>query len=425
MSEFYKLDTKDYTPSEMRRLLDLEEPYTKESVIAAEQRYKKRIEADDSIGKKKKKEIINFLSAVTKELVKTRADKQRHLIPSTVNDRGMVIRPPNRQQRSEMKLNPVQNTLADAAAQSWGRPTVTRCLALNSKFRDNYYGTLSTDFLVTLPTVIKQVVSMRISAFEIPNTYFQISKSLGNNYFWLGWQEGLALLMKWYFISIPDGSYTRSSMQSIINEVIQKATGRPAGSCPQCIIDNASVRTVFALPTTITNPNSFLQLAFNRTRGGQTTTLPDISFNELPNLEETTTNISANFGWILGYRMAEYKASTAYVSEGVYDAWGMKYLFVAIDDFNKNFTDFMIPAYNSSLGRTNIMARISLGSVQAAINGTSLAAQSGSQSWSTRQYFGPVDIQKVRITITDENGRVINLNNMDLSLAIDVVCLYN
>ena len=92
----------------------------------------------------------------------------------------MVIHKQTAAQRQQMKLNPIQNSLADAAAQSWGRPTVTRCLALNSKFRDNYYGTLSTDFLVTLPTVIKQVVSMRISAFEIPNTYFQISKSLGN-----------------------------------------------------------------------------------------------------------------------------------------------------------------------------------------------------------------------------------------------------
>ena len=35
------------------------------------------------------------------------------------------------------------------------------------------------------------------------------------------------------------------------------------------------------------------------------------------------------------------------------------------------------------------------------------------------------DIEKLHISITDEFGRVINLNNMDLSLALTFVCLYN
>ena len=42
----------------------------------------------------------------------------------------------------------------------------------------------------------------------------------------------------------------------------------------------------------------------------------------------------------------------------------------------------------------------------------------------TRNYFGPVNIQKLRIQLLDEYGRVINMNNMDYSLCLDFTCIY-
>ena len=42
-----------------------------------------------------------------------------------------------------------------------------------------------------------------------------------------------------------------------------------------------------------------------------------------------------------------------------------------------------------------------------------------------RFYFGPVDIQRLELQILDEYGRVIDLNNMDYSMALNLVCLYD
>ena len=76
------------------------------------------------------------------------------------------------------------------------------------------------------------------------------------------------------------------------------------------------------------------------------------------------------------------------------------------------------------MGRDNILARISLAPLLSTVsNGTSLADQFNPGDF-VRNYFGPVDIEKLRVTIVDEFGRVINLNNMDLSLAFTFVCLY-
>jgi hypothetical protein len=411
MSEYWKLTVSDYNLNEIQNLFGLKDPHTLEEIINSDIILTERIKIDDSIDANKKQQILTFLNDAKEKLIDEQKKSMSHLTKTHVHtgDGHMV------QSNKHRSLATIHSS----------HPNYKKVLAINSKFRDDYYGTLSTDFLLNPPTKISQVMSLELTGFELPNTYFQISKSLGNNFFWLGWQKTAPLVLNWYYIDIPDGTYNRESMQGKINTEIQKATGLPAGSCPQCVIDTASFRTVFALPTTTTNPAAFLQLAFNRLRGGYTST--DASQNNLvpADIDSTDSNIAQNFGWILGFRMAEYKASTAYVSEGVYDAWGTKYVYVIVNDFNKNFSNLIEPVYNSSLGRDNILARVSLAPLLSTIsNGTSLADQFNRGDY-VRNYFGPVDIEKMRITITDEFGRVINLNNMDLSLAITCTCLYS
>ena len=427
MSDYWKLNIKDYTISELDDMFNLTAPYTLEHIVNADNDLTEKINTDSSIDLNKKRQILTFLSEAKEKLIQAHKKDIAQLKKTSIHDTGgHMIQKTNQQSF-------IQGVTEPLTLKGIPKPVFKKVLALNSKFRDDYYGTLSTDYLTTLPTKLKEVVSMELSGFEFPNTYFQISKSLGNNFFWLGWQKSTPLVLSWYYIAIPDGTYERKTMQDIINTQIQKATGKPAEECPQCSIDIPSLRTIFALPTTTSNPAAFLQLAFNRTRGPATTstgtktyTITDASQNNIApaDIDTTNTNIAQNFGWILGFRMAEYKASTAYVSEGVYDSWGTKYLYVIVNDFNKNYTNLIEPIYNSSLGRDNILARISLAPLLSTVsNGTSLADQFNPGDY-VRSYFGPVDIEKIRITIVDEFGRVINLNNMDLSLSLNFVCLY-
>ena len=43
----------------------------------------------------------------------------------------------------------------------------------------------------------------------------------------------------------------------------------------------------------------------------------------------------------------------------------------------------------------------------------------------TREYFGPVDIQKLHFQILDEYGRIVDFNNMDWSCALTFDVLYD
>jgi len=101
-----------------------------------------------------------------------------------------------------------------------------------------------------------------------------------------------------------------------------------------------------------------------------------------------------------------------------------------VNDFNKNFTNNFETLYNKSLGRDNILARIPLkpvtynSSTQTSLNisfhdGTHHA---GSHS---RTYYGPVDIEKIHISVVDDFGRIIDLNNMDITFELTFTCLRN
>ena len=94
-------------------------------------------------------------------------------------------------------------------------------------------------------------------------------------------------------------------------------------------------------------------------------------------------------GWQLGYRKAEYTAtpSTQAISEGICLVCGPRYGFIVYQS-------------TSDPGLTTQLNRM-------------------------REYFGPVDIQRLHIALYDEFGRIIDLNNMDWSITLAFELLYN
>jgi hypothetical protein len=70
----------------------------------------------------------------------------------------------------------------------------------------------------------------------------------------------------------------------------------------------------------------------------------------------------------------------------------------------------------------NILARISLqtGNFQTTSSKNNLSIISY-----PRQYFGPVDIQKINVQLLDEYGRILNLNNMDFSFCLSFQAVYD
>ena len=276
---------------------------------------------------------------------------------------------------------------------------------IDTRFRNNYYTTNASNFNVDLPLKISQVVSLQLSALEMPNTFYVISQVYGNNFFVLE-ISGLAPLT----VTIPDGNYDYLSLQDYINNYLQTVgTG-----------DYQNIRFLSDMNTPLgTGPSG----GSGKTILGSTSGTIAFSLNFLTDRygnEDRQTPLPLKLGWLMGFREGYYENALTYVSEGIINLVGPRYIYLVVDDFNNNVNDGFYAAFSSSILNKNILARISL-------EGTvfnMMSKDNFNLITSPRQYFGPVDIQKLQIQLLDEYGRILNLNNMDYSFCLTFQTIY-
>jgi hypothetical protein len=275
---------------------------------------------------------------------------------------------------------------------------------IDTRFRENYYASQSSNFHLDLPIRLTQVVSLQLSALELPSTFYAISKVFGNNFFVI-YITGVEPLI----VTIPDGNYTYLSLQIYINTFLSTAPleyqtiqfladintpgGQGSGGSGKMVVGS-------------TNGTIQFSLNFQTDRYGN---------------EEKQTPLPLKMGWLMGFREGYYENNTTYVSEGLIDLLGPRYIYLVVDDFNNNVSDGFYGAFTSSILNKNILVRITLqGSVFSILTQNNLLLVT-----TARQYFGPVDIQKMQIQLLDEYGRILDMNNMDYSFCLSFQTIYD
>ena len=138
-------------------------------------------------------------------------------------------------------------------------------------------------------------------------------------------------------------------------------------------------------------------------------------------LEDRNTPLPLKLGWMFGFRNGIYINNSVYISEGLVDLNTFRYLYLVVDDHNNNVSNNYFSAFTNSVLNKNILARISL----QADTYTVLLQNNLNIITSPRRYFGPVNIQNMTIQILDEYGRIVDLNNMDLSFCLSLQTSYD
>jgi len=282
-------------------------------------------------------------------------------------------------------------------------------LNIDTRFRENYYSSPSTNFNVTLPLVINNILTMQLSAIELPTTFYNISKQFGNNFFTLTVNNVAQV------VNIADGNYTYTGIVNLLNITMTNiANSDPSLVNFQYIVfginnnsNNGSGQMfvgIISLPTP--SPVTSFSLNFQADRNG---------------IDDRNTPLPLKLGWTFGFRNGIYENNVNYVSEGVVDLFGPRYLYLVVDDFNNNVNNSFYSAFNSSILNKNILARISL---QA--NTFNIFSENNLSIVTTpRQYFGPVKLQNLNIQLLDEYGRIMDLNNMDYSFSLTFQTAYD
>ena len=549
----FDLDIHNYSKRDLEDLLDLKYPYASEDVTTKCTVFQESVVNNSTLDSNFTSKISTFLDNVKIKLISNPTSDDELLShrnfenPKLPNSK--VLQVGNTQiieqnlRDSNKASNPSSTALTSslsynlAADEAPGKMnplykrTLNKCLNIDSRFRENYYSTNSSDFLISLPMKFSNVIQLQLSEIELPLTFYAISKSLKNNYFWLriivndlnkhffnynlwkfgqysstGWDNvdlntpqvlnntiNSENIMGYTIIEIPDGNYIHSDMVKFLNEKLASlflnkhgATNAENGEYAQLIkfvidINNGgsgSGKTIVSSTTySFKNPitgtgglsdANLIQLGNDPNKYGipasstlfelnwsalhidikpGSTEWIDLPFTHVQDIynERSTQPLPLSFGWILGFRHPLYtsydkltkspvdwsKSNTnedlmkypgcSYVSEGFFECHGPRYLFLVVDDFNNNVNTNMFSAFNSSILSKNILARIS-------IKGTvfSILSDDSKHITSTiREYFGPVNIEKMRIQLLDEYGRILEMNNMDFSMALNIKSVYD
>jgi hypothetical protein len=229
---------------------------------------------------------------------------------------------------------------------------------------------------------------MQLTSLELPTTYYNVSKQYGNNFFSITANTSTSV------VNIPDGNYTYDGIVNIINNQLTNL-GAPFNEI------------VFLL--NINNNSGSGQMMVGIKPPPNITTITSLSLNfqaDRFGIDDRSTPLPLKFGWTLGFRNGIYENNLNYVSEGIVDVTGPRYIY---------------SAFNSSLLNNNILARISLQSrffdVQITNNLNIVTTP--------REYFGPVNIKNINIQLLDEYGRVLDINNMDYSFCLTLITAYD
>ena len=289
------------------------------------------------------------------------------------------------------------------------RNIVEKLLIVDTKYRDQFTTESATDFTVTLPSVIKNVISIQLSDIEFPNTWYPFDESKGNTFFHIK----ITTDTLWERIDISAQTYYFANLFSRINETLvtnnfsvalslnldfANAAGSPDGTATITIQSLNDEGVLYDFDFFSTDPNAQL---YNGKDYGR---------------------CSRFLGWNLGFRNIEpmyYSKNTYYLSESTIDLGGPRYIYLIIDDHNKYMNESFIP-FSKSMSTIkdtlNIFARISLqGSSFSLYNSNSFSVFSD-----IRKYNGLVDLSRMSIKLTDEYGMPLNLNNNDYSFTIRI-----
>ena len=427
------LNINNYTIKDLERFFSIDssnKTYTAADIELREAEIRETLLSSGHIDKKFKRDLIMFLETAKDWLTVAKCKNDQSIKPyrnTTKTDRYTSDQYPASREAmprtDELMVRqetPYVNTYNSEYFPGIMNPLktriITKCLNIDTRFRDNIISSNSSDFLFTLPVRLQKVVSMQISAFEFPVSFYGISSKYGNNYFYIEATSDIGpgqTFVEQRTVVIRDGNYNASDLINEINNAMipTDTSGNSLFNYIQFLVDISE--TGSGTGKVSIAPIDSLQ--------GQTITSISLDFTRDINGLPDKTPVTSKIGMNLGFLKRKYEGALSYTSETLIEPANIRYLYLAIDDFNNNVNNHFISAFNQSILSPNILARISVkGSYFSLMMETDLLL-----STQPRKYFGPVDIQKLHVQVYDDHGRILDTNNSNFSCCILFKMLYD
>ena len=273
--------------------------------------------------------------------------------------------------------------------------TVKRSIVVDSYYRQMPLDKNNSSFLFNLSHELKYVIGMQLYSIQIPTTWNNIDPLLGNSLIKIGTTT----------YAIPAGYYTSTSLFNALNTLVPNIT--------------------FTL-----NNLSRIEVV-NTTLFPVTITFYDPAGMTVFGITDINTTVNNNLGWTLGFRVpANPLLGTVSITllpiNGTFtgfqpDLSGSKYFTLGIDDFNNSHLNNFLVNSSSANSQNDIFAIIPLKDIHPP---APYVDYDSNLEIFKRTYFGPVNLSKLKITLYDDRGNIVNLNQQDWSFTLIVEQMY-
>ena len=458
------LDINTYSINEMENLLKLKHPYIQEDVFNAKNKMESNI-IKSNITEVKKEELLIFLDNIYNKLTNNlvKIDAKNFNDVKQFDGNHFIIKNENDKYSSTLENNKQIN-----------KSIIKRTYTIDSLFRQNYDSddNQSHNYTITLPETINKAITMSMTSLEIPLTYHNISEELNNNCFKVEIlyantkqivDPSLSLLIQLttglyesrYSGALTSSQIKASNIKSEIESKIKNSFSLLSQDLSKNGADSSNVNLAIDLCNNLTfgidiragfgvfqydisnTPNFFdnysIKIDFDVNNNEKI-------INQITGKETSSScyqnEIYQKLGWQLGFRTKNIilsrnsiNSGNLYkeISRGICYINYPRYLYVAIDDFQSSSRNYFSIAAESIIA-PNIIGRINILSLLEEKTPFKQAAAPGDYNYNNkhvREYFGPTDINKLKISLLDEYGRPFTLNNMDWSFVLSFECFYN
>lgn len=427
------LNIDNYSINDLKTFFKLDDGFSHSSIEENEYEIREQLLNSGDIDKIFKRDLIFFLDEAKSRLIQTLpTTKPPTSIPkNAILDYKQVPiseNPAPRQSNLIERpitnyLNMKQSSFYEGTINPLATRSIDKYITIDTRFRDRFYATMSSDFMINLPTRINKVVSMQLTSVEIPTDFYSISSLYGNNF----------LIMQVFqmingigydtsrIIIVPDGNYTAQGLIDKINDILSPKLSNG-------MLQN--VEDIF----------SYIHFSLSASHDGSGSNKVIIQPNPaypkiIAEIEEIAINfgtdvkgdndsryLTTKLGWNLGFTNTLYSGCNSYIGEKPIEPNNIKYIYLAIDDYNKNVSDSFLTAFEKNGLKPNILARISMrgrGYENVIIN------RNYEIVTAPRNYFGPVDLQRFHVSLFDDHGNILNMNNSDFSFCLKITQLYD
>lgn len=335
------------------------------------------------------------------------------------------------------------------------RRVIKRLLSMDTLFRTKYNMTSATNASWVLPYPVENVVSMKIASLQIPYMWYAFSEATKTNRFGVmvtgvGVAPYSMTTVYTNEIVIPDGNYTSTQFVQVVNNLFQNK-GNSMEFFQMTFNPYTGKLTISVKVMNPTNsPNLSYTLIFDNISKYDkyyADCVDDCEFERLKqeHLKEyynaNIKSISKTAGWMMGYKEPIYDATwantfvdsinsvpatTYYAAVTANSAYGSSslwnYMYVDVDDYNRNFiTNSILAQTGDSYLGVNLLGRVPIGNDELTVINDS----GGDTTFKTREYLGPVRLEKLTIRLLDKFGNVIPTNGNDYSITLELQVLYN